>query len=337
MPNVNASHPMAQSVDDPSRNGIVFFPLLLHETDMPAPLFSIFIATYNRATLIERAIQSLVEQRERDFEVVIVDDGSRDGTRDVIERWKRRGDFPIVYHYQENSGKHAAHNAALPLLRGELTVVLDSDDCLAPDALGIFRRHWEAIPAAERARYAGIEGLCAFLSNGLVAGDRYPKDVFDSDYITLRFRYHKRGDKKAALRTALLRQHPYPVFPGERHIRPSILWKRIAHHYCTRHVNEIVQLIEYQPDGLSSDRFSLRMKNPNGFRFYYAEDTDRHQPTWRGRLDSGVKYVRYAFHSGVGLRRQWLGIRRRGVWLIALPVGYLKYLRDRRRLGRQPR
>ncbi|WP_440996102.1 glycosyltransferase family 2 protein [Arhodomonas sp. SL1] len=303
--------------------------------EAPAPLFSVLIPSYNRARLLERALESLAVQTERDFEVIIIDDGSRDDTQSVIRRWRERGEFPISDHCQENGGKHAAHNAGLDLLRGELTIILNSDDCMTRDGLAILRRHWESIPLPQRADYAGVEGLCAFLADGRIAGDRYPADILDSDYITLRLRYGLRGDKACAARTTILKRYPYPVFSGERHMRPSLLWKRVAHEYRTRYVNEVVQLKEYLPDGLSANPFRRRMANPRGYRFYYREDTDHHQPRWRGRLESCVKYSRYSFHAGIGVGEQWRDIHRRGLWVMACPAGYVKYRIDRHRLARQ--
>ncbi|MCU0971097.1 MAG: glycosyltransferase family 2 protein [Gammaproteobacteria bacterium] len=198
-----------------------------------APRFSIFIPTYNRAHLLPRALESIAAQTCRDFEVVIVDDGSTDGTAALVEAWQGRASFPIVYCRQENQGKHGAHNAALPLLRGELTVILDSDDLLVPDALERLARHWDAIPPDQRPAFSGIEGLSAFF-DGRLNGSGLPQPVLDADYLSLRRRHRVRGDMKGCVRTDLLRRFPFPRFDGERHIRPSLLWNRIAREYRTR-------------------------------------------------------------------------------------------------------
>lgn len=299
--------------------------------------FTIFIPTFNRAHTLPRAFESIEKQTWRDFEVLIVDDGSTDDTKELVDAWRDRVDFPVRYHWQPNQGKHAAHNTALKFIRGYFTVVLDSDDMLVPNALERFKFHWDQIPESERGGYAGIEGLCAFMEDERISGGRFPQAVFDSNYIQMRRRLGIRGDKKGALRTTLLRRFPYPQFEGERHIRPSLLWERLAQHYRTRYINEVVQLIEYQPGGLSDDRFGLRMRNPRGFRYYYREQINVHEKKegLRRRLDSHVKYVRYSLHCGVGVLEQAREVDSTLLWLASVPQGTLIWLRDKIKMRRR--
>jgi len=300
----------------------------------PGFAFTIFVPTFNRAHTLPRAFRSIEQQTFRDFEVLIIDDGSNDGTNALVETWRAKVDFPVVYHWQPNQGKSAAHNAALSHLRGELTVMLDSDDMLVPEALERLHYHWQQIPASQRSHYAGVEGLCAHMDDHRIAGDRFPQDVFDSDYIEMRRRYGVRGDKKNCVRSDLLRLYPYPRFEGERHIRPSLLWERLSLRYKFRYINEVIELIEYQEGGLSHDRFGLRMCNPQGFRYYYKEESNvlgKNDELSR-RFDHHVKYVRYSLHCGIGLVQQARDIDSPVLWLVALPMGTLTWLRDKIRL-----
>lgn len=296
--------------------------------------FTVFIPTYNRAHTLTRALESIQVQTFRDAEILIIDDGSNDGTKELIEDWIRKLDFPVRYLWQPNQGKHIAHNTALRYIRGKLTVILDSDDMLAPDALERFRHHWDMIPKSERDRYAGIEGLCAHMNDGRLAGTRFPEDVFDSNYIETRKKYKVVGDKKNAIRTDLLRLFPFPQFPGEKHVRPSLLWKRLSRNHMFRYINEVIQYIEYQAEGLSADRFPLRVHNPFGFRFYFMEETNLN---WRhygfpDRFKNCSRFVRYSLHAGIGLRQQLKDINRPLIWLLVLPTGYTAWFRDRIRM-----
>lgn len=295
--------------------------------------FTIFIPTYNRAYTLDRALHSLENQSYTDFEVLIIDDGSEDNTRALIKNWQQKAKFPIHYHWQENQGKHVAHNNAVKLSKGYFFVTLDSDDMLAPEALTRLKTHWDAIPDADKKYFAGVEGLCADL-DGKVAGTFFPEPIMDSNYLEIRKKYQIRGDKKNAIRTSVLRQFPYPYFPGERHVRPSLISKRMAHQYKFRYINEVIQIIEYRADGLSANRFPLRMANPKGFRLFFLEEITLHAAlTAKYTLYRNYsKYVRYSLHSSIGFSEQAREVKSRILWLISIPKGTIGWVSDKIRM-----
>jgi glycosyltransferase involved in cell wall biosynthesis len=97
------------------------------------PLFSIIIPTYNRAHLLPRAVNSVLNQTYRNFELIIVDDGSTDNTEDVCRSFP---DHRIRYHKQTpNRGVLAAMNKAFDLATGDYVAALGDDDELMPQAL----------------------------------------------------------------------------------------------------------------------------------------------------------------------------------------------------------
>lgn len=299
----------------------------------PKCLFTIFIPTFNRAYILPRTLASIERQTLHDFEVLVVDDGSTDNTRALVQAWAQRVPFEVRYHWQQNGGKHVAHNTMLGLARGEFVVLLDSDDVLAPAALERFRYHWEQIPADRRDQFAGVEGLMAYMNGGL-CGKPFPEPVLDSDHIDVRVRRGISGEKRGAIRTEILRRFPYPVFAGERHIRPSLLWDRLAEAgYRFRFFNEVVQLLEHQADGLSANRFRMRMANPCGLRLCMLEEIRLHGPylSRRARLRLGIKYVRYSLHAGYGFARQYRDIGAKGLWFASLLPGILNWIAGRAR------
>lgn len=305
------------------------------ESPSPGYLFTIFIPTFNRAYVLRRALASIESQTLRDFEVLIVDDGSTDNTRELVEEWAKRMPFEVRYHYQPNGGKHVAHNTMLTLARGEFVVLLDSDDMLVPTALERCKIHWEQIPRESRREFAGVEGLIARMDNGRIMGKPFPQDVLDSDHLQVRVRLSVGGDKRGAMLTHVLRRFPYPVFDGERHIRPSLLWDRLAEAgYKFRFFNEVVELYEHQPDGLSANRFRLRMANPRGLRLCMREEIRLHGPylSLYEQLRLGIKYVRYSMHAGCGCVRQYRDISAKGLWIASLLPGALNWLMDQVRM-----
>lgn len=96
---------------------------------MNSPFISVIIPTYNRAHILERSIKSILAQTFDDFELIIVDDGSTDNTRNVVESMC---DIRIRYFYQENRGVSAARNAGAELAQGAYITFLDSDDEVIP-------------------------------------------------------------------------------------------------------------------------------------------------------------------------------------------------------------
>ena len=130
--------------------------------------FTVFTPTYNRAHTLPRAFESLKRQTFRDFEWLIVDDGSTDNTRELIEVWQKDSSFPIRYFWQENAHKKTAFNLGVKEARGELFLPLDSDDEALPDALKILDQHWNNIPESERGKFSSVTGLCVDERGGVV-------------------------------------------------------------------------------------------------------------------------------------------------------------------------
>ncbi len=301
---------------------------------MNSPLFTLFIPTYNRAALLPRTFASIEAQTFRDFELVIVDDGSTDNTEAVVTAWQQRVDFPVRYVRQANQGKYAAHNLGVELARGTWFFLIDSDDRLVPGVLERILSHWAAIPEAERPHYAGVEGLVQSMDGQRILTTPYPDSPFDASYLDIFYRHGIGGDKKHALLTAILRRFPYPIFEGERHIRDSITWRRMAHEYRLRCVNEPFQQIEYQADGLSANRFRARMSSPRGFQLFYLEDITLHRSWLKARQlrRSTIDFIRYSLHLGQGFRQQGRLTGYNGLWILLYPAGIARWLIDLYRL-----
>lgn len=141
------------------------------------PLVSVIIPTKNRAKLVAEAIESVLNQTFRDFELVIVDDGSTDNTAEVVAGFK---DPRIVYHYQEGKERGAARNQGVALSRGEFITFLDDDDWYLPCKLEVQVQALQANPELGMV----ISGWDRVKENGeLVRAERpwahHPKPVLD--------------------------------------------------------------------------------------------------------------------------------------------------------------
>lgn len=204
-------------------------------------IFTVFTPTYNRAHTLHRVYESLQAQTLRDFEWVIVDDGSSDNTEDIVAAWQQEADFPIQYVWQPNGHKKTAFNHGVRLARGELFLTADSDDRFVPNALERFAAHWHAIDETDRIHFAGVCGLCEDEQGNLI-GDGFPGTWgLDSDSLEIFYRYKVYGEKWGFTRTDLLTAHPFPEhLPG--HVPEGVVWSAVAADHQTRFVNEVLRI-----------------------------------------------------------------------------------------------
>jgi glycosyltransferase involved in cell wall biosynthesis len=201
-------------------------------------LFTVFTPTYNRAHTLHRVYDSLCAQTLRDFEWIVIDDGSTDGTAELVANWVKSADFPVRYFRQEHSGKHVAHNFAMREAQGKFFLPLDSDDACAPGALERMAYHWNNIPDSERPLYCGIDGLCSD-QNGEIVGDRFPYEPFDTTLRERRYVYRMRGEKWGSTLTEVARRYPFPNVAHGQYLAEGTVWLDIAKTYKNRCVNEI--------------------------------------------------------------------------------------------------
>ncbi len=104
---------------------------------------TVFTPTFNRAYCLHQLYDSLCKQSSQDFKWLIIDDGSTDGTRELISTWVLEGVIEIQYHFKENGGMHTGHNSAYELIETELNVCIDSDDFMTLDAVEKIVSFWK--------------------------------------------------------------------------------------------------------------------------------------------------------------------------------------------------
>lgn len=120
-------------------------------------MISVFTPTYNRGSLISRVYESLERQTNKDFEWIIVDDGSTDDTEKIVAAFQEKATFPIAYKKKHNEGKHVAINVGSTMANGEWFFIVDSDDTLTPDAIEKIEFYCDEIK--HDASFAGVVGL----------------------------------------------------------------------------------------------------------------------------------------------------------------------------------
>ncbi len=298
-----------------------------------AVAFTVFTPAYNRRHTLHRAYQSLRVQTCRDFEWLIVDDGSEDGTEALVRQWQSEGSVPLRYIRRPHRGAHHAHQTCLAEARGELIIKLDSDDGCVPEALENLLRHWHAIPAAERPAYAGVTALCQD-ERGQLVGTPFPQSPLDCTAAELEYVHKTRGEKWGCVRADVLRRYPYPEDVPGHFIPESYLWSQISRCYKTRHVNEVLRVYWTDAPSLVHGHPDPR-RNAAGHRLMFQMVLNN-EARWFPRaplrlLRAAAQYARFAALSGHGLAAQWSGLSDTGarlLWLAALPAAAILLLRD---------
>ncbi|PFZ10000.1 glycosyltransferase [Bacillus pseudomycoides] len=251
------------------------------------PTLTIFTPTFNRAYTLHLCYESLKRQTSKDFVWLIIDDGSTDDTRELIENWISQGSISIQYHYQENQGMHGAHNTAYELIDTELNVCIDSDDYMADDAVENITRFWKEYGSND---YAGIIGLDAN-PNGKVIGTMMPEHVKESKLTDLHAKYKVKGDKKLVYRSELTRKTPpYPIFPGEKYCPLSYKYILIDQEHPLLIMNKVLCHVEYLADGSSMNIIKQYRKNPHGFSFF-RKVAMKYAPTLKEKFRESIHYV----------------------------------------------
>ncbi|GAA0800550.1 glycosyltransferase family 2 protein [Psychrobacter piscatorii] len=231
--------------------------------------FTIFTPTYNRAHILKRLYESLESQTMIDFEWLIVDDGSVDSTKEYVRKIQSKSSFRIEYIYQDNLGKQAAYNTGIVNAKSKFFICVDSDDQIKNKCLEILDKTWCLLDDNEKKYCAGIVFLDCDLEGKLI-GTKLPLIKFSNMYDL----YHKHsvvGDKGIMFQTRILKDYKFPIENGESFITEAVLYNRISRIYSFYCLNNILEIRDYQKDGLSSKYEQLILENPLGNSIYFNE------------------------------------------------------------------
>ena len=282
---------------------------------------SIVTPTYNRGYLLHKCFDSLLAQTDRDFEWIIVDDGSSDDTETVVRGFEP-ADFPIIYIKKENGGKHTALNASHPHIHGKYVLILDSDDYLTAGAVAEVKKGWALYDTNEAV------GMVTFLK-GNPDGEAVCKSPTPGQLVeVLR---HKRVmihsmDCCEVVRAELFKKYPFPVFEGERFLSECALWNRVGRSHKCVYINEVVYICEYLEGGLTDSGRAMRIRNPKGGMFICDLRMGSNNFLSQ-RIKYGLLYTCYGYFDGRSGARIYHGSRNKALTLLCLLPGYAIYRR----------
>ena len=260
---------------------------------------TIVTPTYNRERELAELYESLKAQTEPGFVWLVVDDGSTDSTEEEVRGWQREGELTLRYLKKKNGGKHTCVNLAMNWVDTELTMIVDSDDCLTEDAA--------ARILAIHEKYRDDDSLCGYsflrgFPDGSINGAPFPADEWKASYITARVNADDmQADKAEVFRTEILKQYPFPEIEGENFIGEDVVWMRMARRYFMIHVNEVVYIGDYLEDGLTKNRRAHNIACPKGC-VLRALEFMKPDVAMEPRLKGSIQYIVYGRFAGLTLQ-----------------------------------
>lgn len=284
-------------------------------------IVTVITPTYNRANLLKRTYDSLIIQSDKRFEWLIIDDGSTDNTKNLIESYIIENIIPIKYIYKENGGKHTAINVGLEIIKTPLVIILDSDDYLTNNALEIIIKYYF--------KYNNHDNICGFVflkiyPNGDLNGKLFPINEQICSFIDRRVNGKIHGDKCEVLYTKYFKKHKFPEYKGEKFISESTVWISMGLKYEMVFINEKIYVAEYLENGLTKQGRKLRISSPNG-SMENARIRMNNKSNFIRRFKGGILYSCYGLFAQKKLSVIIRNNEYKLLTIISLPFGYVLY------------
>lgn len=313
---------------------------------MKEPAVSILTPTYNRGHVLHRAYESLRRQTTRDFEWIVVDDGSTDDTPALLERWQEEADFPIAwYRYENNRGRNAAVNSGAKLVSGDYTVILDSDDELLDDALETIecwreRTGVDTIPSVSGLYFRCVDEFGELVGKLEKGGStRLPQKTIRIPVREARYLLGMTFEFINVVKTDISRERRFLELTDSEHGPLIVTHMEISKRYETIYVDQPIRRY-FRNDGevRLSDKSFGAIKWPRGnYLRALAILNDDIEFLWRSPkqfLNASRKITRIGLHIGRPPRLQFRDLdnwRGRLLWMAVIPGGLAGYIRDRLR------
>lgn len=229
-------------------------------------LITVYTPSYNRVNLLKNLYSSLCNQTSKNFIWMIVDDGSKDETKNTVGKWIKENKIEIEYFYKKNEGVHTARDFAYEHCKTELILGVDSDDELLVDAIKDIENIWQK---RDKMEYCGIF-MPVISELGERIGSMFP-NVLYATYQEFTYKYKFKGDKQTVIRTDIIKKiKKSPVYEGEKIVGETYKWIQLPDipfllkdKYCKK--------VCYRNDGYSKNARKNWFKNLNGFRAEYRQ------------------------------------------------------------------
>lgn len=256
---------------------------------------SVLTPTYNRGEFLKKLYNSLLENSNYNVEIewLIMDDGSKDDTKKIVEQFKKDNKIDIKYYYQENQGKMVAINNLIGQVTGELVVDCDSDDYFTNDAFKIIKEEYEKNPNKNKELY----GMCFLKYNQKKEnlGNYFTKEkttMFD-----LHFKEGEEGEKAIVFYSDIRKKYSHKLENNEKFITEARMYFQMDEKYKLLCINKPVIICEYQTDGYTKNIIKQFKENPYGYYQYFKEilQKDMKGVKFKKRLYAIKHYILFSY------------------------------------------
>ena len=287
---------------------------------------TLLTATYNREDLLPKLYDSIVENYKtfKDIEWIIMDDGSLDDTKKLVDKWIKKEEFKIEYHYQQNQGKMRAINNGMKYVTGDVIIEIDSDDYLMPNVLGRISDDFEKLGnknvygIAYKRKLIGRDNAVEGLDNKVIK-------LFD-----IHNKYEYDFDMALAFKADVRKQYDYPLEGNEKFITEARLYYKLDQKYdgLLFKDKEIV-VSEYMEDGYSKNIEKIFKQYPFGYYSFFRECLsycNKGNTTFKKRLYFVKHYILFGYLTKKKMKtciKNVSGFNKFLVMLLVIP-GYIK-------------
>lgn len=260
--------------------------------------FSILTATYNRAKCLPKLYESLIKNKSSNYEIewLIMDDGSKDETENLIKDYIAKNEIEIKFFKQQNQGKMTAINNLAQYVTGEIWIECDSDDYFTDGAFDKIKDLYEK--NKERKDIYAF----AFLKidqNGNNMGNTFKKE--ETTMFDLYFKDGGTGEKALAFITEVRKKYRYELEHNERFVTEARMYHKMDKDYKMICNNEYMMVCEYQEEGYTKNIDKEFVNNPFGYYMYFYEilnDMDMKGVSFGKRLYVIKHFILFGYLTG---------------------------------------
>lgn len=283
---------------------------------------TVFTPTYNRAYVLPKLYLSLTEQTSKDFVWLIVDDGSTDNTKQIVDEWIREGKIEIKYIHQQNGGKMKAHNLGVQNTTTPYFVCVDSDDNMTDNAIE------SILNECEKLQDESVCGIVAYkaYTDGKVISTPFPEG---EEIVNFSKMYENgfEGDTAFVFKTEVIKQYPFPIIASEKFITEAYVYEQISRDYQVLLLNKILVICEYNADGLTKNLQKVIFNNPCGYVAYFLQKGNFAS----SRMQTVKAYIRAnAFRKFTKGVQMPVNAKKKFLYFITHPFGKVLYLKKKR-------